>query len=122
MTIINKNNIIFINSIRGSSNGRTPGFPACRRLGSRLITMKYYVYILISAAKSNWSYVGQTDDINRRIKEHNSGKVRSTKGYMPLKCIYCELFSQRKRSLAREKYLKSGIGRDEKYTIITKNH
>ncbi|MCK5332461.1 GIY-YIG nuclease family protein [Candidatus Parcubacteria bacterium] len=80
----------------------------------------FYVYILISETKKAWSYVGQTENLTRRIKEHQSGKVKSTKGRYPLKIIYKEKYRSREESLKREKYLKSGIGRDEKRQILNK--
>lgn len=46
--------------------------------------MEYFVYVLRNE-KDARLYKGQTSDINRRINEHNSGKVRSTKGFMPWK-------------------------------------
>ncbi|MBZ0180937.1 MAG: GIY-YIG nuclease family protein, partial [Melioribacteraceae bacterium] len=40
--------------------------------------MTYFVYILTSL-KDSKRYIGMTSDLNRRLKEHNSGKVKSTK-------------------------------------------
>ena len=40
----------------------------------------YFVYVLKS--ENNWRfYVGMTENIERRLTEHNSGKTKSTKGY-----------------------------------------
>ena len=49
----------------------------------------YYVYILQSEKDHNF-YVGYTNDIKRRLEEHNVGKVSSTKSRNPLKLIYWE--------------------------------
>ena len=57
-------------------------------------------------------YVGFTEDIERRIKEHNSGKTTSTKGYRPWELIYYENCEERLEARNREKYLKSGIGKE----------
>jgi putative endonuclease len=57
-------------------------------------------------------YVGFTNDVKRRIKEHNSGKTKSTKGYRPWKLLYEECVESRKKARAREKYLKSGVGKE----------
>ncbi len=81
--------------------------------------MYYYVYILVSDNRQKWSYVGQTDNIKRRLKEHNNGKVKSTKALRPLRLIYTEKYYLREESLKREKYLKSGYGREEKQNIIS---
>jgi putative endonuclease len=57
-------------------------------------------------------YVGFTADLDRRLKEHNSGKNPSTKGYMPWRLIYEEIQETRLGARAREKYLKSGVGKE----------
>ena len=83
--------------------------------------MPYNIYILVSENRKNWSYVGQTDDLERRFKEHNLGKVRSTKGMRPLKIAYMEKCESRDESLKRESYLKSGFGREEKQIILKRS-
>ena len=55
--------------------------------------MEYFVYILKSEIDGRL-YKGQTRDIDKRIKEHNSGKTKSTKGYKPWKLVYFETFKQ----------------------------
>ena len=57
-------------------------------------------------------YIGHSNNIERRIKEHNSGKTKSTKAYIPWKLVHTEMHKTRKEAIAREKYLKSGIGRE----------
>ena len=68
--------------------------------------MTFFVYILESL-KDNKLYIGQTNNLENRIKRHNTGQVSSTKNRRPLKIIHSEIFSTRKESMAREKYLKS---------------
>jgi putative endonuclease len=71
----------------------------------------YTVYLLQS--KRNGSlYIGYSRDIKRRLSEHNDGKVASTAPYRPYKMIYGELFVNRKDATLREKYLKTGWGRN----------
>ncbi len=53
-----------------------------------------------------------TSNLPRRLKEHNSGKTKSTKGFKPWKLFFFEDFDSRKEARNREKYLKSGIGRE----------
>ena len=53
-----------------------------------------------------------TDCIERRLKEHNSGKTKSTKGFIPWKLIFTEICENRKIARLREKYYKSGIGKE----------
>ncbi|PCJ27442.1 MAG: endonuclease [Flavobacteriales bacterium] len=73
--------------------------------------MKYYVYVLRSD-KFERNYTGFTTNLANRLKEHNSGKTISTRPYKPWKILYSECFSTKKEALDREKYLKSGIGRE----------
>jgi putative endonuclease len=70
----------------------------------------YYVYVLKSLSDGNW-YTGYTDNLRRRLKEHNLGKNNSTKNRRPFKLIYFEGGLNQQDALAREKYLKSGMGK-----------
>ena len=69
-----------------------------------------YVYILLSG-KDGKFYTGSTKDLKRRINEHNSGRVDSTKDRLPIKLIYYEACIDEIDARAREKYLKSGMGK-----------
>ena len=69
-----------------------------------------YVYILLSG-KDGKFYTGSTKDLKRRINEHNSGRVDSTKDRLPLKLLYYEACIDEIDARAREKYLKSGMGK-----------
>jgi len=57
------------------------------------------------------SYVGSTNNIERRLAEHNSGKSSFTKKFVPWELIYKEECLDRKAALKREKYYKSAAGR-----------
>ncbi len=70
----------------------------------------YYVYILLSEIDGNL-YTGSTNDLRRRIKEHDSGSVVSTAKRRPLKLIYYEACMNEVDARKREKYLKSGMGK-----------
>ncbi|WP_456379441.1 GIY-YIG nuclease family protein [Lutibacter sp.] len=70
-----------------------------------------YVYVLYSE-KYNRKYTGMTMDVEKRLREHNTGQNRSTKAYIPWKVVFKEEFKIRLEARAREKYLKSGVGRD----------
>ena len=72
--------------------------------------MFYYVYILLSE-KDNLFYTGYTLDLNKRIIEHNAGKVISTRHRVPFKLVYLEGCLDQKDATRREKYLKSGNGK-----------
>ncbi|NQV76185.1 MAG: GIY-YIG nuclease family protein [Bacteroidetes bacterium] len=71
----------------------------------------YFVYVLSSLTRS-YIYVGLTDNIERRINEHNKGYNKTTKPYRPFQLIFTEQFSTRIEARAREKHLKSGIGKE----------
>jgi len=70
----------------------------------------YFVYVLKSK-KDQKRYIGFTDNLERRLNEHNSGKVKSTKNRKPLDLIYCEEYESKSEAMNREKYFKSGYGR-----------
>ena len=74
--------------------------------------MKYYVYVLFSLGDLRL-YIGSTRDLVSRLKKHNTGKVRATKLRRPLKLIHYEYFIDKDEALTREKFLKSGFGRNE---------
>ena len=79
----------------------------------------YHVYLLKSLVK-NKTYVGFTNDINRRLCEHNAGESNYTNKYKPWKIIYKEEFNTLKEAVRKEKYYKSAAGR-RKLKIIMKN-
>lgn len=71
-----------------------------------LFRMYFHVYILYSLANDRF-YIGQTNDLDKRIERHNKGSVKSTKAYRPWKIVYCESFETRAESMKREGHLKS---------------
>jgi len=71
----------------------------------------FYVYILHSEL-DNKLYTGYTGDLERRISEHSSGKVASTKDRRPLKLIYYEAYLSEEDAKGRELFLKSGSGKN----------
>lgn len=70
----------------------------------------YYVYILQSLIDSR-TYIGYTDNLERRIKQHNSRKSKSTKYRAPFKLLFNEEFDNISEAKQRELWWKSGIGR-----------
>ncbi|MGB4843016.1 MAG: GIY-YIG nuclease family protein [Ferruginibacter sp.] len=60
----------------------------------------------------NYIYVGMSNNVSRRILEHNAGENKSTKAYKPFILIYTETFATRIEAREKEKYLKSGIGKE----------
>jgi len=78
--------------------------------GSETSSMFFYVYILKSK-KSKDLYIGYTNDLRKRIKEHNQGLNRSTKPFLPWQLIYYEACLDEKDAKRREKYFKTNQGR-----------
>jgi len=70
----------------------------------------YIVYVIKSF--EGLTYIGQTNDINRRLKEHNKGLSRWTKRGADWELVYLEEYDNRQDAVQREKYLKSGAGRE----------
>lgn len=70
----------------------------------------YYLYILHSV-KDEEIYTGFSDNLKRRLQEHNKGLVEATKYRRPLKLIYYEACLSKKDALHRETYLKSSWGK-----------
>lgn len=73
--------------------------------------MFYYVYVLESK-KDGECYTGFTDNLARRYNEHQKGKVIATRGRRPLELKYFEGYKDKRKALLREKYLKTGWGRN----------
>lgn len=70
----------------------------------------FFVYSIKSIVR-NYIYVGLTNNLERRLQEHNNGRNRTTKAYCPFILIYQEMFETRPEARKKEKYLKSGIGK-----------
>jgi putative endonuclease len=72
--------------------------------------MPYVIYWLLSENKDK-IYIGFSDDIKRRIIEHKSGKVKTTKGFGKFRCFKLEEIENIEKTRNREKYWKSATGR-----------
>jgi len=81
--------------------------------------MKYTVYILKSV-KDQKRYIGVTTDLKRRLFEHREGLVKSTRRRRPLELAHTEEFASKTEALQREKYYKSGKGREYLKTVLNK--
>ena len=77
----------------------------------------FFVYS-IRSLNENYIYVGLTDNFERRFKEHQSGKNKTTKPYKPFKILLVEHYPTRQEARNREKYLKSGIGKEFLKSIL----
>jgi predicted GIY-YIG superfamily endonuclease len=70
----------------------------------------FYVYILQSETGEHF-YVGLTEDLRARLKDHNSGKVPHTAKHRPWRIKTAVAFTDRERAIEFERYLKSPSGR-----------
>ena len=70
----------------------------------------YYTYVLLSSKDKRW-YTGYSNDLKKRIFEHNKGLVYATTKRRPFKLIYYEACLNEHDAKAREIYLKSGMGK-----------
>jgi len=81
--------------------------------------MKYYVYVIRS--KEGFLYKGMTDNLERRLVEHNNKELSFwTKRGTEWELIYKEEFDNKTEALKREKWLKTGIGREYLKKILEK--
>jgi putative endonuclease len=71
----------------------------------------FYVYVLRSL-KNNYRYIGQTNNLEKRLLEHNEGMTKSIRFQIPFVLEYSETFETRIEAIRREKFLKSGKGRE----------
>lgn len=71
----------------------------------------YTVYAIRSLTR-NYIYVGMTSDLEERLRRHNAGYEQTTKPYRPFELIYKEEVESRIEARNREKYFKSGVGKD----------
>ena len=83
---------------------------ACASNGVNYHKRMIYVYVLLSEADEQF-YTGMTSDLRRRFEEHNAGQVASTKHRLPFRLVYYEACVSRADAAAREKYLKTGMGK-----------
>ncbi|OGE64939.1 hypothetical protein A3I48_04185 [Candidatus Daviesbacteria bacterium RIFCSPLOWO2_02_FULL_36_7] len=79
----------------------------------------YTVYVLRSL-KDGKTYIGCTKDIENRIKEHNAGEVKSTKGRIPFELWYQEEFPDKYEAFKYEQHFKTVWGRRQLRKILSK--
>ena len=72
----------------------------------------FYVYVLKSE-KTGRRYVGSCEALDERLRRHNAGAVNATKHGVPWRLLHTEGFSTRVEAITKERYYKTGRGRDE---------
>ena len=77
----------------------------------------FYVYILYNRTK-NFIYIGYSENLKQRVKEHNDGFSKSTKAYLPMELIHYEAYKNKKDAKRREEYLKTNKGRTTLMTML----
>ena len=70
----------------------------------------YYTYVLKSES-DNKLYVGYTDNLKKRLPDHNKGPSLATKFRKPFILVYYEACLVKEKAIRREKYFKTGFGR-----------
>lgn len=67
---------------------------------------KFYVYVLQSLKDFSF-YIGQCDDLDRRMSKHFDGFSKYTASKRPLRLVYFEMYFSRSEAIKREKAIKS---------------
>jgi putative endonuclease len=86
-----------------------------RRSGPEGGTNLMYKVYLLKSKKDFKYYVGQTDNIERRLEEHNSGKNKSTKNRRPFFLVGCEEYETQNEARYREYQLKNHSDKKKKF-------
>ena len=73
--------------------------------------MKFYYTYVLRSERDDLLYTGYTCDLRKRLAEHQSGRTISLKHRLPVRLIYYEACLSEADARAREKYLKSGMGK-----------
>ena len=73
--------------------------------------MMRYVYLIRSLSCPEQRYIGATDNLKRRLRDHDGGDSPHTSKYRPWELVATVAFSDDGRAAAFERYLKTGSGR-----------
>jgi len=71
----------------------------------------YYAYLLRSKSHPSEQYIGATNDLKKRLLDHNRGDSPHTARFAPWDLVAYFAFQEKVKALAFEKYLKTGSGR-----------
>ena len=74
---------------------------------------RMFCYYVLQSQKNGRRYVGSCKDLNDRIRRHNAGQSKATKHGVPWVLLHSESFLSRSEAAQRERYYKTGRGRDE---------
>ena len=70
----------------------------------------YTVYLIQSIANPDKKYIGYSANFEKRFFEHNSGKVKTTKNFVPMEVVVTINFKEEEKAKSFERYLKQGSG------------
>ena len=70
----------------------------------------YFVYLIVSVRRPDRYYVGLTENVRKRLGQHNEGVVQSTAPFRPWRLRTAVCFSSKSRAVDFERYLKTGSG------------
>ena len=101
-----------LRQINESLGGYEPEGREFESLRARHSLSMYFVYLLRSQ-KSGPLYTGYTADLTQRLGQHNLGITKSTRHEAPWQLVYSEEFDTRSEAVRRERFFKSGRGRQE---------
>ena len=79
----------------------------------------FYVYVLCSLPTGRL-YVGFTSDLTQRLGQHNEGLTKSTRNRGPWELVYQEESASKREALSRERFLKTGQGREYLKRLLAK--
>ena len=77
----------------------------------------FFAYVLQSTVAKR-RYIGSSADVVQREGQHNAGLCKSTRPWRPWKVVHQEAFESRAEAMRRERYLKTGRGREELERIL----
>ncbi len=83
--------------------------------------MYWFLYILQSISKPDKIYIGSSNNLTRRLKDHNNSNTKSTKSFIPWKILYVEKYLTKKEVRNRERQLKKWKNRKRINNLIEKN-
>ncbi len=83
--------------------------------------MPYFVYILKSEIDNRF-YYGQTQDLDKRVEEHNSGKSSYTKKYVLWKLFAHKSFDSRSEAIKYEKMLKNLHSKEKVLAFVLRHN
>jgi len=73
----------------------------------------FYTYV-VKSERDGTTYIGSTEDLIRRVREHNNGKTKSIRHKLPVKLVYYEAYEKKTQARKREIELKKNSSAKEK--------